>query len=48
MDYPRPLTPVTFDLIGGFVPTGRALCVTHKPAKPSISAAPVVAQPAAE
>jgi formate/nitrite transporter len=41
--------PVTLgNLIGGFVFTGLALYVTYKPAKQSISAAPVVAQAAAE
>jgi formate transporter len=41
--------PVTLgNLIGGFVFTGLALHVTYKPAKQSISAAPVVAQAAAE
>jgi formate/nitrite transporter FocA (FNT family) len=41
--------PVTLgNLIGGFVFTGLALYVTHKPAKQTISAAPVVAQAAAE
>jgi len=41
--------PVTLgNLIGGFVFTGLALYVTYKPAKKSISAAPVVAQAAAE
>jgi formate/nitrite transporter len=41
--------PVTLgNLIGGFVFTGLALYVTYKPAKPTISAAPVVAQAAAE
>jgi formate/nitrite transporter len=41
--------PVTLgNLIGGFVFTGLALYVTYKPAKQSISAAPVVAHTAAE
>ena len=41
--------PVTAgNLIGGFVFTGLALYVTYKPAKPTTSAAPVVAQTAAE
>ncbi len=41
--------PVTLgNLIGGFVFTGLALYVTYKPAKQAISAAPVVAQAAAE
>jgi len=41
--------PVTLgNLIGGFVFTGLALYVTYKPAKQTISAAPVVAQAAAE
>ncbi len=42
-------TPATLgNLIGGFVFTGLALYVTCKPAKQAISAAPVVAQAAAE
>jgi formate/nitrite transporter len=41
--------PVTLgNLIGGFVFTGLALYVTYKPAKQTISAAPAVAQAAAE
>jgi formate transporter len=41
--------PVTLgNLIGGFVFTGLALYVTYKPAKQTISAAPVAAQAAAE
>jgi formate/nitrite transporter len=41
--------PVTLgNLIGGFVFTGLALYVTYKPAQQTISAAPVVAQAAAE
>lgn len=41
--------PVTLGkIVGGFVFTGLALYVTYKPAKQSITAAPVAAQTAAE
>jgi len=41
--------PVTVgNLVGGFVFTGLALYVTYKPARPTISAAPVITQAAAE
>jgi len=41
--------PVTLgNLVGGFVFTGLALYATYRPAKQTISAAPVAAQAAAE